>query len=50
MGRRAMMGGGCTNGVKQSGLSLVVMTCSGGNRVLVSHSVQQIIEVTGKHQ
>jgi len=37
-------------GVKQSGLSPAVVTYSSGNRILVSHSVQQIIEVMGKHQ
>ena len=37
-------------GVKQSGLSPVAATCSGGNHVSVSHSIQQIIEVMGKHQ
>ena len=36
--------------VKQSGLSPTTATCSGGNRVLVSHNIQQIIEVTGKRQ
>ena len=44
------MGGGCTNGVKQSGLSPVAATCNIGNHVSVSHSANRTEEIGYKHQ